>query len=152
RDFVEDKNLELMLKTDARVQAKILSQFPKGQSSGTFSSHLAVSQDDYAEEDFQYAFGQIDRLDFEVDFTAGSLHAWFMERYEWAPYDPSIYPKMDRDYLRDTNAVHAAAVELKAGAARDFWMKGEVMIPLKAIQSTADKPVDPWDDPPKSFY
>jgi hypothetical protein len=152
RDFVEDKNLELMLKTDAKVQAKILSQFPKGQSSGTFSSHLAITQDDYADEDFQYAFGEIDRLDLEVDFTAGSLHAWFMDRYEWHPYYPSIYPKQDGDYLRDTNAVHAAAVEMKAGAARDFWMKGEVTIPLKAIQSTADKPVDPWDDPPKPIY
>ena len=152
RDFVEDKNLELMLKTDAKVQAKILSRLPKGQSSGTFSNHLDISQDDYDDEDFQYAFGAIDRLDFEVDFAAGTLHAWFMDRYEWHPYYPSIYPKMDGDYLRDTNAVHAAAVELKAGAARDFWMKGEVTIPLKAIQSTADKPIDPWDDPPKAFY
>lgn len=132
-DFVEDKNLELMLKTDAGVQALIRSLFPKGQSSGTFSRHLTISQSDYDEDDFQYAFGAIDRLDFEVDFAVGSLHAWFMDRYEWHPFYPSIYPKMDGDFPRSTNAIHAAAVELKAGTARDFWMKGEVTIPLKAI-------------------
>jgi hypothetical protein len=139
-----------MLRTDAKVQALILSLFPKGQSSGTFSRHVKISQDDYDDQDFQYAFGAIDRLDFEVDFAAGSLHAWFMDRYEWHPFYPKIYKTMDGDTLRSTNAVHAAAVELKAGTARDFWMKGEVTIPLKAIQSTAERPSPPrpWYDPP----
>ena len=150
RDFVEDQNLELMLRTDAKVQALILSLFPKGQSSGTFSRHVKISQDDYDDQDFRYAFGAIDRLDFEVDFAAGSLHAWFTDRYEWHPFYPKIYKTMDGDTLRPTNAVHAAAVEVKAETARDFWMKGEVTIPLKAIQSTAERPPPPrpWYDPP----
>lgn len=152
QDFVEDSNLELMLKTDAKVQAKILSRFPTNQSSGSFADHVKIEQNDYDDDDFQYAFGAIDRLDFEVDFTAGVLHAWFMDRYEWHPYYPSIYKVMDGDIRRPTNAVHAAAVELKSGTARDFWMKGEVTIPLKAIRSTVDKPVDPWNDPPKAIY
>jgi hypothetical protein len=139
KDYVEDKHLEAMLRSDAKVQAKILKQLPGNLSSGTFSGYVAITQDDYEDEDFQFAFGQIDRLDFEVDFGAGTLHAWFMDRYEWHPYYPSIYKQMDGDYWRPTNAVHAAAVELKAEGARDFWMKGEVTIPFEAIQSTADR-------------
>jgi hypothetical protein len=145
-DFVEDSNLELMLRTDAKVQAKILKAIPTGKSSGTFADHVTITQDNYDDDDLQYSFGEIDRLDFEVDFTAGTLHAWFQDRYEWHPIYP-FYKKMDGDYLRDTNCVHAAAVELKSGTARDYWMKGEATIPLKAIQSTATRK-DPFRDPP----
>jgi Domain of unknown function (DUF4157) len=145
KDFVEDSNLELMLRTDSGVQAKITKQIPTSQSSGTFADHVTITQDNYSDEDFQFAFGEIDRLDFEVDFAAGTLHAWFQDRYEWHPVYP-FYKKMAGDYERDTNCVHAAAVELKANGARDYWMKGETTIPLKAIQSTASRK-DPWREP-----
>jgi hypothetical protein len=145
RDFVENKNLELMLRTDAKVQAKIVKKIPKDRSSGTFVDQVTITQDDYSDEDFQYSFGEIDRLDFEVDFDAGTLHAWFQDRYEWHPVYP-FYRNMPGDYKRETNCIHAAGVELKSGRARDYWMKGEVTIPLKAIQSAASRN-DPWRDP-----
>jgi hypothetical protein len=135
-DYVEDKNLEAMLRSDSGVQAKINKAIPKGRTSGIFAAHFAIEQSDYSDDNYSYSFGEIDRLDFEVDFTAKTIHAWFMDRYEWHPVYP-FYQLMHGDYKRPTNAVHAAAVELKAGLARDYWMKGEVTIPLDAIQSTA---------------
>ncbi len=127
-EFVEDSNLELMLRTDSGVQKKITRNIPSGRSSGIFTDHVTITQDNYSDEDFQYAFGEIDRLDFEVDFAAGTLHAWFQDRYEWHPVYP-FYKRMAGDYLRDTNCVHAAAVELKNDGAKDYWMKGEATIP-----------------------
>jgi hypothetical protein len=144
-DFVEDANLELMLRTDSGVQAKITKKIPTGRSSGTFADHVTITQDDYSDEDFQYSFGEIDRLDFEIDFNAGTLHAWFQDRYEWHPVYP-FYQNMPGDYERDTNCIHAAAVELKSSGAKDYWMKGETTIPLKAIQSAASRK-DGWRDP-----
>jgi hypothetical protein len=146
QEFNEDKNLELMLRTDAKVQKKIRDKIPSGKSSGTFVDHVTITQDDYSDTDLQFSFGEIDRLDFEVEFDAGTLHAWFLDRYEWHPVYPSIYKQMPGDYRRDTNCVHAAAVELKSGKARDYWMKGETTVPLEAIQSAASRN-DPRTDP-----
>ena len=145
-EFNENANLELMLRTDAGVQAKIRKNFEASRTSGFLYTHITVTQDDYADEDFQFAFGEIDRLDFEVDFDAGTFHAWFQDRYEWHPVYP-FYQRMEGDYLRDTNCVHAAAVELKSSGAADYWMKGEATLPLKAILSSVARK-DPLRDPP----
>jgi len=138
KEFNEDANLATMLRTDAKVQAKIKDMLPKGRTTGTFTGHVTLEQDDYQSHDFQFAFGAIDRLDFEVNYNAGTLHAWFMDRYEWHPVYP-FYSKNNDDYQRPTNCVHAAGVELKSGKARDYWMKGEVTIPLKDLMSTATR-------------
>ena len=140
--YDENTNLRLLLRTDEGVQKKIAKAIPSGQTSGTYTGFVAITQADYADEEFQYAFGQIDRLDFEIDFDAGTVHAWFQDRYEWHPVYP-VYEKFDDDYPRPTNCVHAAAVELKAGGARDYWMKGEVTLPLKEIKSPGYR----WTDP-----
>jgi len=154
-DFVEDSNLDLMLRTDSGVQGIIRARIPTGRSSGIFIAHVEIEQDFYDDEDFQYAFGAIDRLDFAVDFAAGTLEAWFQDRYEWHPVYP-FYTKLPGDIIagkaRETNCVHAAAVELKSGTARDYWMKGETTIPLAALRSAASRPPDPWSEPPKQIY
>jgi hypothetical protein len=137
-DFVEDSNLDSMLRTDSGVQALLNAKIPTGRSHGTFAGHFKITQDDYQDDDFQFAFGAIDRLDFKVDFAAGTLHAWFQDRYEWHPVYP-FYSKLAGDSARETNCVHAAAVELKSGTARDYWMKGEATVPLEALQSPAEK-------------
>jgi hypothetical protein len=123
--FVEDRNLELMLRTDPGVQAKIRRNVPSGRSTGIFAGNVTITQDDYSSQDFQFAFGEIDRVDFEIDFDCGTLRAWFQDRYEWHPVYP-FYKKMPGDYERPTNCVHAAAVELKSQGAKDYWMKGEI--------------------------
>jgi hypothetical protein len=149
-DLVEDSNLDLMLRTDSKVQAKIRGKIPAGQSSGVFTDYVTITQDNYDDEDLQYSFGEIDRLDFAVDFDAGTLHAWFQDRYEWHPVYP-FYTKFSDDYVRDTNCVHAAAVELKSGTARDYWMKGEMTIPLTTIRSAAPRRDNTWQDPQDDY-
>jgi hypothetical protein len=141
-DYDENSNLDLMLRTDSGVQRKLATKIPTGQASGKFTDYVTITQDNYDDEEFKFAFGEIDRLDFEVDFSAGTLHAWFLDRYEWHPVYP-VYPKSSGDIVRPTNCLHAAAVELKSGTARDYWMKGEVTIPLKALRTPAYR----WHDP-----
>jgi hypothetical protein len=131
-DFVEDTYIEQMLRTDTGIQNLLIRHMPStAPRSGKFTSHLKVRQEDYANQDLRYAFGAIDRLDFEVDFMAGTLHAWFQDRYEWHPVYPGLYTQFPDDEVRGTNCVHAALVELKnGGVISDFWMKGEATVPL----------------------
>jgi hypothetical protein len=133
-DLVEDANLESMLRTDSGVQALLNARIPTGRAGGTASAHFKIEQNDYVNQDFRFAFGAIDRLDFEADFIAGTLHAWFQDRYEWHPVYP-FYTAMAGDAVRSTNCVHAALVELKiGGVAKDYWMKGEATVPLSAVR------------------
>lgn len=137
-DFNEDANITAMLLLDDGVKAAIVSNLG-GATSGSVANHFKLEQADYAEntfgQDFRFAFGAIDRLDFEADFTTRALHVWFQDRYEWHPVYPwdggSMYPPQSPDDSpRTTNCVHAAMVELKDRGAADFWMKGEATVPL----------------------
>lgn len=89
---------------------------------------VKIEQANYEIEDFQYAFGAIDRIDFDVNPTTGQVHLWFKDFYEFHPvgYGYSSFPD---DKKRDTNCVHAAAVELKSSGAADYWMVGETVVP-----------------------
>ena len=130
-DFVEDDHIARMLRTDTGVAGQILRRLPsRWPASGTQAGAFKVEQDHYVSQDFRYAFGAIDRLDFEVDWSARTIHVWFQDRYEWHPVYPGLYKKHGDDEVRETNCVHAALVELKSGGAADYWMKGEATIPL----------------------
>lgn len=133
RDFVEDTNIRHMLTTDRGVQRAIAGRIPRHRTSRTFTHHFELLQHMYVDQDLRYAFGAIDRLDFEVDFTASTLHVWFMDRYEWHPVYPGVYTVHPGDSPRDTNCVHAALVELKTSGARDYWMKGDATVPLAPV-------------------
>ncbi len=133
KDFNEDANIKLMLSSDAGVQAAIRALIPPGRTSGTFTTNLKIEQTDYANQDLRFAFGAIDQLDIEVDFSAGTLHGWFQDRYEWHPFYPGLYSVFPDDGARPTNCLHAALVELKSSGAADFWMKGEATVPLTAV-------------------
>jgi hypothetical protein len=130
-DFVEDANLDNMLRTEPMIQSQIKARIPTG-STARVAFSFPVEQSDYVTQDLRFAFGAIDRLDVEVDVAAGTVHAWFQDRYEWHPVYP-FYTKLAGDVMRETNCVHAASVELKSGGARDYWMKGEVTLPLSAL-------------------
>lgn len=137
-DYNENGPLEQMLRTDAGVHSAILSTLPSpAPASGTVPAHLKVEQSDYTNQDFRFAFGAIDRLDLEADYGAGTLHAWFQDRYEWHPYYPGLYTAFSDDAARETNCVHAALVELQASGAADFWMKGEATVPLSVLGAGA---------------
>jgi hypothetical protein len=134
-DFDEDANLLRMLANDRGVQALIAGFLPAtAPPSGIFTYYTRVDQGDYHIQDFRFAFGAIDELDFQADYTSGMLHCWFQDRYEWHPVYPGLYTKMSGDVARETNCVHAALVELKSGGAADYWMKGEARVPLSLIR------------------
>ncbi len=133
-DFIEDANIAEMLRKDTGVQAAIARRIPPGPPGGKFTGFFKLEQSDYADQDFRFAFGAIDRLDFEVDVAAGTIHVWFQDRYEWHPYYPKLYRAYPDDAPRDTNCLHAALVELKASGAADFWMKGEATVPLSLVR------------------
>lgn len=96
--------------------------------------HFKVNQSDYAVTDFQFAFGAIDRLDYEVNRTAGTVHLWCKDRYEWHPVGPG-YRRFPDDGVRPSNCVHAAMVELKSSGAADYWMVGDAVLPLSSVVS-----------------
>ena len=142
RDSDESENIRAMLQRDSGIQAIIARQITQEtgatmdtwkRKTGIFASHLTIEQNDYSDRDFQYAFGAIDRLDFEVDFDAGTIHVWFQDRYEWHPVYPNLYTKFPDDIPRFNNCVHAALVELKRSGAADFWIKGEATLPLESV-------------------
>jgi len=137
-DYVEDTNIENWIKTDAGIQTKLVKSFPSTPS-GVFTGSFKVEQVDYDDQDYRYAFGAIDILDFEVDFGKGTIHVWFQDFYEWHPVYPGLYVAMAGDAARETNCVHAALVELKSSGAADFWMKGEATVPLSVVTAGAAK-------------
>jgi hypothetical protein len=125
------ENLEDVIRRDHKVRAKLASHV-RAHSSG----HFKVNQSDFAVKDFQFAFGAIDRLDFEVNRAAGLVHVWFQDRYEWHPVGFG-YSRLPNDSRRSSNCVHAAMVELKTSGAKDYWMVGDAVIPLSLVLGRA---------------
>jgi len=101
--------MEDVLRRDSCASAKLASAIKK-----SYRGFIRIEQSDYAVKDFQYAFGAIDRLDFEVNKTTPLAHVWFMDRYEWHPVGFG-YQSLPGDTRRETNCVHAAAAE--------FWCR-----------------------------
>lgn len=132
-DLVEDANIRRMLETDTGVQFAIAGRIPPGITTGTFTGSLKIEQHHYSDQDLRFAFGAIDILDFEVDFGAKTISAWFQDRYEWHPVYSGLYALHTGDVARETNCVHAALVELQASGAADFWMKGEATVSLHHV-------------------
>ena len=127
RDYNENANLERLLRSSERFR-RFFTQFRHGEKRG----FMEVDQGFYGpnDQDFRFSFGAIDRLDYEVDDVAGTIHLWFKDRYEYHPYYP-FYTRFPDDEPRDTNCVHAAMVELKDHGAADFWMIGEATLPSR---------------------
>jgi len=144
-DFVEDANIKDWLTRDSGIKKRLkreiftgLGRKPKGE--GHFTFEQTEFADDAAGQDFRFAFGGIDRVDFEVDFSQDTVRVFFQDRYEWHPVypfytfiGPSAQFPASGDEVRDTNCVHAALVELKASGAADYWMKGQAEVALSQI-------------------
>jgi hypothetical protein len=125
-----EENVMHFIRGDSKVRRK-LANYAIQKPSG----HFKVTQYDYQNQDFRFAFGAIDRLDYEVDTKKRVVHVWFADRYEFHPVYDGIYKRHPGDGPRKTNCVHAAAVEMKAKNARDFWMFGYGAIPLSVLVS-----------------
>jgi hypothetical protein len=121
-DYIE--NVSDFIRRDTGVRSRIERGLRR-----TRRGHFKVHQSTYSVEDFQFAFGALDRLDYEYDRSAGVVHVWFADRYEFHPVYRGIYTRRRGDSPRVTNCVHAAAVELKASGAADFWMYGYDALP-----------------------
>jgi hypothetical protein len=128
-DYTED--VTDFITRDSGVRGKLASSI-----SAAPMGYFKVKQNDYAEHGFRLSFGAIDRIDYEVDAASSKVHVWFADNYEWHPYYPGIYTPMPGDVKRETNCVHAAAVELKAKGAADFWMVGYGTIDLSSVKGS----------------
>lgn len=131
-DFVEDDNIKDWLTRDAGIRRRLKREiFPPGKKPKG-EGHFFFDQSEYEVEDFHFAFGSIDRVDFQVDFSQDTVRVWFQDRYEWHPVYP-FYDFQAGDGVRETNCLHAALVELKTSGAADFWMKGQAEVALSQI-------------------
>ncbi len=127
KEFDENANLKKLINVDPTVRDKLADEIAKSNT-----GHVFIEQGDYTDQDFRFAFGGIDRVEWEVDKAAGTVDIWFIDRYDFHPVGFGyIKHKGPGDIPRITNCVHAAAVEMKSvGSAKDFWMKGEATFPL----------------------
>ncbi|HEU5138019.1 MAG TPA: peptidoglycan-binding domain-containing protein [Steroidobacteraceae bacterium] len=144
-DFIEDANIKDWLTRDSGIKKRLKREiFPGLGRKPKAEGHFTFEQDEYADDaagqDFRFAFGGIDRVDFEVDFSQDTVRVFFQDRYEWHPVypfysfiGPSAQFPESGDEVRDTNCLHAALVELKASGAADFWMKGQAEVALSQI-------------------
>ncbi|WP_197446820.1 peptidoglycan-binding domain-containing protein [Tautonia plasticadhaerens] len=144
-DFVEDANIKDWLTRDRGIKKRLKREiFPGPGRKPRGEGHFTFEQDEFADDaagqDFRFAFGGIDRVDFEVDFSQDTVRVFFQDRYEWHPVYPfysfvgptAQFPESG-DEVRETNCLHAALVELKASGAADFWMKGQAEVALSSI-------------------
>jgi hypothetical protein len=144
-DFVEDANIKDWLTRDSGIKKRLKREiFPGRGRKPKGEGHFTFEQDEYADDaagqDFRFAFGGIDRVDFEVDFSQDTVRVFLKDRYEWHPVypfytfvGPSAQFPDSGDAVRETNCLHAALVELKTSGAADFWMKGQAEVALSQI-------------------
>jgi len=131
-DFVEDANIREWINKDSGIRRRLKREiFPVGRKPRS-EGFFFFDQSEFLNEDFHFAFGAIDRVDFAVDFSQDTVRVWFQDRYEWHPVYP-FYTFKKGDGVRETNCLHAALVELKTSGAADFWMKGQAEVALSLI-------------------
>jgi hypothetical protein len=137
KDFVEDNNIKDWITRDSGIRKRLKREiFPHG-AKPRLQGEFFFSQGEYAKDeagqDFRFAFGSVDKVDFEVDLADHLVRVWFQDRYEWHPFYPKLYPPKGGDAARDDNCVHAAMVEMQDQGAADYWMKGVAELPLSLI-------------------
>jgi hypothetical protein len=139
RDFIEDDNIRDWLRRDQGIRKRLKREiFPLGRrpkAEGHFEFLQGEFAEDPAGQDFRFAFGSIDRVDYQVDLSHDTVRFFFKDRYEWHPFYP-FYVAKSGDIVRETNCLHAALVELKTSGAADFWMVGQGEIELSLISKS----------------
>jgi hypothetical protein len=131
-DFVEDDNIKDWLTRDSGIKNRLKHEIFPSPGVKRAAGHFEFEQGEFLNQDFAYAFGAVDRVDYEVSFIQDTVRVWFQDRYEWHPVYP-FYSFQPGDVVRETNCLHAALVELKTSGAADFWMKGQAEVALSAI-------------------
>jgi hypothetical protein len=131
-DLDVSATLSRMLHSDAGARG-VLAEEIASRDRG----HVFIQQPHYSEPEFKNAFGGIDRVDFLVERDEGRVHVWFKDRYDFHPVGYGYEDKGAGDVMRNTNCVHAAAVELKSSGAADFWMYAYSVESLSLFEGSA---------------
>lgn len=154
---VDESVMEMFMK-DEGVRALLKMNIQGGMRNSVFSGNFMIRQSTYAIEDFQKAFGGIDRVDWLVHPGHKFVEVWFKDPYDFHPVYPGLYDNLGDGadaMVRDTNCLHAALIELtekngtidrskfvdlmqKMGIeykyqAKPFIMRGKAIIPLEYI-------------------
>jgi hypothetical protein len=142
QEFNENANIIKLMTIDynfqERIRASILAQSQTAGGASRGSGTTFISQTDYSEQDFRFAFGTIELVSYSYDFVAKTFKVWFLDSYEFHPVCPGFYVEHEDDGVRPTNLVNAALVQLKEKGAADFWMRGEATFPLKQLFPNLD--------------
>lgn len=135
QDYKEDDNIANWVRSDwglrKRLARFILDNAVRGPR---YHGWLEFTPGMYANQDYYYAFGTIDRLDVQFDLIAKTVKIWFKDSYEWHPVCDGYYTKFPDDEVRVTNSLHAALVQLKDRGAADYWMLGEATFPMSLLE------------------
>lgn len=117
-----------MLQRDAGVRHKIHDAMKSGALTGT----TRVEQSHYQVDDFQFAFGAIDCVQWTVKLPPRTkrrdttpVKIAMLDYYEFHPGRPGV-----------SQCAHAACVELVArGSAKNFWTRGDATVPWGLLRT-----------------
>jgi peptidoglycan hydrolase-like protein with peptidoglycan-binding domain len=131
QELNEDFNIEKWVRSDWGIRKRIRRFMEDNKPKGPRHHGFIVWEHyQFANEDYKYAYGTIDRLDIELDWVLKTVKIWFKDSYEWHPVCDGYYQKFPDDVVRVNNSLHAALVQVKNQGAADYWMLGEATFPM----------------------
>jgi hypothetical protein len=148
----QNSNLKAMINEDDKVRQLVSFNIGQGLKKSQHTGHFMIQQGHYDEQEYKYAFGGIDRVDWRYNPASKTVKLWFQDPYDFHPvYGTSkltnVYTYFGKgdDIIRDTNCMHAAAVEVlkkpgDAEGAAVFIMKGEAVFSINVFDLEAEKP------------
>ncbi len=131
------KNLKELFYQDSNVRNVFSSNI-----GSSLRGRFFLKQFYYSKLNFKYAFGGIDRVDWEISKDKKTITIWFADRYDYHPVGLG-YRKFGGpgdENPRRTNRLHAAMVEMKKYHAKDYWMKGKATFPLSLFKTKSKLP------------
>lgn len=149
--YNENKNLKDLIENDDKVKQLFGNSMGGRINAGVNEGHFMIEQGHYGLQDYRYAFGGIDRVDWMYDPGTKQVMIWFKDPYDFHPYYKDIYKDLgtgDRftQGPRSTNCIHAAAVELLKSGDEDtgaaiFIMRGEATFDITHFDLNAKPPL-----------
>jgi len=82
-DFDEGVNILHWLKQDSNIRNRLKREIFPGGKQRVPEGHFTFKRGDFGNNNFFLSFGEIDRVDFAVDFSDDTVRVWFQDRYEF---------------------------------------------------------------------
>ncbi len=128
-DFVED--VVRLYRDDDGFRAATERVIVEAEAlDGTF----ALSQGDFANEEWQYSLGAVDTVSYELvqrlDDTHATVRIVLRDRYEWHPHEYRGW---------GSHIAHVALERAKENGARDYWEVGQAIIALRVGRRLAER-------------